>query len=300
MPEAVRISAADGYALGATIFGAAAQGPVVVVNGATGVSQRYYGRFAAWLAGRGFTVITYDYRGIGESRPFRMRTFEGRMRDWGHQDFEGVLRFGARQFGGRPLAMVGHSIGGQIIGFPQSNVLLEAAVTVAAQSGYWGLWPMPTRLAMGAVWYAMPVVAKALGYIPGRLGIGQDVPGSVAIEWARWGRQRGYFTDDGLGTEGFERLRAPVLSFSFSDDRYAPKAAVDWLHDLLRAAQVERRHVDPRASGLPPVGHFGFFRVEFRDTLWTQVAEFFERSCARSLRQRPAGAGEGRSSGAPA
>lgn len=284
MPEALRISAADGYALGATIFGAGERGPVVVVNGATGVSQRYYARFAAWLAERGFTVITYDYRGIGESRPFRLRRFEGRMRDWGHHDFEGVLRFGAQEYPGRPLTMVGHSIGGQIIGFPESNGLLKAAVTVAAQSGYWGLWPMPTRLLMGAVWYALPVVARVVGVVPGELGIGQDVPASVAIEWARWGRRRGYFTDDGVGPEGFARLTAPVLSFSFTDDHYAPKAAVDWLHALLRSAQVERRHLDPRASGLPQVGHFGFFRSQFRHPLWEQVAEFF----ARATQSRPA------------
>jgi predicted alpha/beta hydrolase len=280
MAEPVRISAADGYALGATVFGGAGSGPVVIVNGATGVSQRYYGRFAAWLAERGFSVITYDYRGVGESRPFRLRGFEGRLRDWGLEDFEGVLRFAARSLGGRPLALVGHSVGGQLLGFPRSNVLLKVAVTVGAQGGYWGHWPLPDKVVMGAIWHLMPVMTRALGFFPGRLGVGEDLPSGVAMEWARWGRRPGSFTDDGLSTEGFERLKLPVLAFSFADDRYAPKAAVDWLHGLLRAAQLERRHVDPGEAGLGAVRHFGFFRPVFRDTLWEEAARFLERAVA--------------------
>jgi predicted alpha/beta hydrolase len=244
------------------------------------VRQRYYGRFAQWLAERGFTVLTYDYRGIGESRPDRLRGFPGRLRDWGLEDFEGVLRFVAREHPGRPVTLVGHSVGGQLTGFPRSNELIKAAVTVGSQFGYWGHWPMPHKLAMRALWYVMPAIARTVGFLPGQLGVGEHVPAGVAIEWARWGRQRGSFTDDGVTTEGFERLRVPVLSFSFADDLYAPKLAVDRLHELLRAARVERRHIDPRASGAPPIRHFGFFRPEYRDSLWAEVAGFLERSIA--------------------
>ncbi len=41
----------------------------VIVNPATGVLARYYHRYARFLAGHGFDVLTYDYRGIGLSRP---------------------------------------------------------------------------------------------------------------------------------------------------------------------------------------------------------------------------------------
>lgn len=278
MPEGMRISARDGYALGATVFGGAGDGPVVIVSSGTGVSQRFYARFATWLETRGFTVITYDYRGVGESRPFRLRGFEGQMRDWGLNDFEGVLRFADRAYPGRPVMVIGHSVGGQLLGFPESNEKVKAAITVGSQSGYWGHWPMPDKLAMGALWHVMPAVAGVVGYLPGRLGLGQDIPRGVAVEWARWCRQKGFFTDDGILTAGFERVRAPVLSFSFADDPYAPRAAVDWLHRLFRSAPVERRHIEPRAVGLAPVRHFGFFRPRFRDTLWVQAADFLHRA----------------------
>ncbi len=282
MSETIRVSAADGYALGATLFRAGAPGPVVVVNGALGVSQRYYGKFAGYLAERGSPALTYDYRGLGESRPYRLRGFEARTRDWGEQDFEGVLRFVAHEFPGRAVVAVGHSMGGQILGLAQSNTRLSGAVTVAAQSGYWRHWPRPTRYAMAALWWGLiPAVANTVGFLPGRLGIGEDVPAGVALEWARWGRKPGYLTDDGIAADGFARLGIPVLAYSFADDVYAPRRSVDALHAWFTRAAVDRQHLRPKDEGLPGVGHFGFFREKFRDTLWKRAAEFLEGTQAR-------------------
>ena len=83
------IPATDGFPLSATIF----QGPNrhwTVINSATGVKRAYYHKFAAFLAGKGWSVVIYDYRGIGGSRPKSLRGFEARMRDWGQKDFNGV------------------------------------------------------------------------------------------------------------------------------------------------------------------------------------------------------------------
>src|SRR3546814_4796611 len=59
---------------------------LVIINAATGVLARYYHRYAAFLAGRGFDAITYDYRGIGDSRPPRLKGCGYRWREWGTQD----------------------------------------------------------------------------------------------------------------------------------------------------------------------------------------------------------------------
>ncbi len=274
MPEDLRISASDGYALGATVFGANNSGPVVVVNSATAVKQKYYSRFATWLAERNFTVITYDYRGIGASRPHQIRGFDGSMRDWGQLDFEGVLRFADTLDAKRPRAVIGHSVGGQILGFAPSNTILSRAVTVASQSGYWGHWPGAKKALMWAVWHgAMPAATRALGYLPGRLGTGEDLPKNVALEWARWGRQPQFFAADGVPTSGFGRLAIPIHGFSFSDDTsYAPKNAVDWLHALFINASVERHHLSPKELGVKAIGHFGAFNSRFADTLWPLFA----------------------------
>ncbi|MBL8910286.1 MAG: alpha/beta fold hydrolase [Archangium sp.] len=278
MSEAIRIAASDGYALSAKLYGAKESGPVVVINGATGVRQKYYARFSEWLVHRGATVITWDYRGIGESRPHRLRGFTGTMSDWGKHDFEGVLRFATEKFAGREVVVVGHSIGGQILGQARSNRNIARAVTVGSQFGSWQLWPGYKKWAMAGLWHVlMPGVTHVMGRFPGSLGIGADLPRNVALEWAKWGRSRDFFLAHGVSRDGYAAVDAPILSFSLTDDDYAPKAAVDALHSLYVNASVERRHVSPEDVGVSSIGHFGFFRDQFASSLWEQVRAFVSR-----------------------
>lgn len=80
--------------------------------------------------------MTYDYRGIGDSRHHSLRKLKADWIDWGQHDFEGVLRYVARRFPGQPIDVVGHSASGFVIGLAQS------AITCAVSS----LWAhsMPT------------------------------------------------------------------------------------------------------------------------------------------------------------
>ncbi len=275
MTEALRFTAADGYCLSGTVFGAEQRGPVIVINCATGVRQRYYAHFAQWAAEQGATVITYDYRGIGQSRPQRLKGFAARMSDWGRHDFEGALRSAKQTFPGRELVVIGHSVGGQILGMAQSNEAISRVVTVAAQVGSWRLWPGASKWAFAGLWYGlMPGVTRAMGYFPGALGIGADLPRDVALEWASWCRHDDYFLGHGVSRDGYARMKVPLLSFSFSDDGYAPKAAVDRLHALYSNAQLERVHLTPSDVGAKAIGHFGFFREQFASTLWARVRGF--------------------------
>jgi len=66
--EPFEIQARDGHRLGATLFRpASSNGRALQIYAAAGVKQEYYGEFAAYLSERGFTVLTFDYRGIGRS-----------------------------------------------------------------------------------------------------------------------------------------------------------------------------------------------------------------------------------------
>lgn len=81
----ITLTCHDGVMLGAQLFPATGQ-PLkgkVIINPATGVLARYYHRYARFLARHGFEVLTYDYRGIGQSRPARLRGCGYRWRDRG-------------------------------------------------------------------------------------------------------------------------------------------------------------------------------------------------------------------------
>lgn len=273
--ETLTVRAVDYYPLGAQLYGGErADGPVFLINGATGVPQRYYRAFSEWLVEQGGSVVTFDFRGIGASRPKSLKGFPAKARDWGQLDFEGAIRFAEQRFPGRELVLVGHSIGGQLIGMAPAATAFSRVFTVAAQVGSWRDWPGLGKWAMAGLWYGlMPAAVSVMGYYPGKLGMGSDLPAGMALEWASWGRHRDYLLRN-VSREGYERLTAPFLSYSFSDDFYAPKQAVDKLHALYSHASVERVHLTPRELGVKAIGHFGFFRERFRDSLWARARPF--------------------------
>lgn len=278
------LTASDGTTLGARVHEPAADGPTprasVIVHGATATPSRYYDRFARWLATRGYRVLTYDYRGVGRSRrgPLGRAANAMTMRDWAERDavaaHEALV---ARDPAARVLA-VAHSFGGQALGLSDALHGVSAAAMVGVQFGWVGHWPAAGRARLGLVWNVLvPGFSSALGYVPGWSGIGEDLPGGVAREWARWCTSPGYLLDHVEGAnERFARFSAPTLFYSFTDDDYAPRPAVEHYLSSLAGAQRIHRRFAPSDLGAPEIGHFGFFRPRFEPTLWREVARFFD------------------------
>src|SRR5688572_21733362 len=258
--------ASDGRALGARLYTPyREEGPAVVVAGATGVPQSFYGRFAAWLAGRGATVLTFDYRGVGRSRHAAGRRRDtATMREWGSLDLNEAIGVMADRDPDRPIAVVGHSAGGWLLSLAPNAQLVSAALTVGSQNGYWRQWSGRARAARYVQWHAaIPAVARLTGVLPGRYFGGETLPGGVAKDWARWGRRRDFV--DGAGALPPERRFAGrLLAVSVPDDPFAPEKAVAWLPSLYPRAASEVRTLGGRHRGL---GHFGAFRPG-AEALW--------------------------------
>jgi predicted alpha/beta hydrolase len=181
-------------------------------------------------------------------------------------------------FPGRPITAVGHSFGGQCLGLLKNNHRIGRVLLVGSQSGYLGNFPARRRPSMVFLWYiAVPLLTRILGYFPARrFGLGENLPGGVAREWARWCRQRNYLMDD-LGFElpsYFDQLSAPILAYKISDDSYAPGQSVDQLLGWYAKAPIEIRSIRPEDFGVDAIGHFGAFREMFRDTLWKELANW--------------------------
>jgi predicted alpha/beta hydrolase len=276
----VELTARDGYRLGATLVRptAAGNGRAVLVMAATGVPQEYYGKFAAFLAQRGFAVLTFDYRGIGRSLHGSVRAVNARMRDWALLDAAAAFDFLEKNHPGEKIMTVGHSFGGQAFGLLPKPERIAAALTVGSQSGYWRHWG-----ALGRAWMwpsthiGLPVVPRLLGFFPGAsLGFGENLPKGVAIEWASWCRHPRYIVG-ALGVEReYARFAAPIRLYAITDDAFAPPRAVQELSFLYPNARSEVRRVEPKELNLKTIGHFGFFRERFRDSLWREAAEWLE------------------------
>ena len=267
----------DGFPIGATLFSPASSRRAVLVMPATGVPQSYYHRFAGYLAERGARVLTFDYRGIGRSKPQPARSVKARMQDWALLD--AAAAFARLEEAGAPILVVGHSFGGQAIGLLPRPERIAAALVVGSQSGYWKHWPPLGRAWMWpATHLALPAVTRLLGYFPAsRLGFGEDLPAGVATQWASWCRQPGYLVAALHAETAYARFRAPLRAYAITDDAFAPATAVQALLDLYPGAKGEIQAVAPRDVGERSIGHFGFFRERFRATLWRDAADWLER-----------------------
>lgn len=271
------LPALDGFRLAATLHatGAPARG-VVVVAGAAGVPRRYYAPFAAFLARSGLTTLSFDYRGVGGSRPARLRGFRADLHEWGERDLGGAITWAGDRWPDLPLLTVTHSVGGQVLGLAPTLERVTAVLSVASQSGYWNLWSGARRWQMGAYFHlVIPLVARLAGYLPMRLVGGEDLPRDVALEWARWARDPQYVLSHARarGAAGYGRYDGPWRAYAFSDDPYAPARAVERLLGFYPRARADLRLVTPAQAGRP-VGHFGFFRPPFEATLWAEARDW--------------------------
>lgn len=272
-PANLTILARDGFELACTVRRPASPPSLVVLfAGAMGVKRGFYDRYAAFLEERGAAAVTFDYRGIGDSRPLSLRGFPATLRDWGEKDIPGAIDWVTASFPGVPLAVVAHSVGGQVLGLADNVARVERILAVAVQSGYWRHWSFPYNLRVAALWYALiPALAPALSYFPSHwLGLGNPLPAGVALDWARWGRDPDYLHGRHAppSVAHFGSFRGAILGYSFSDDPLAPKRAVAAFLPRYRNADLEHRHLRPPDLGVNHIGHWDVFRDRLGDRIW--------------------------------
>jgi predicted alpha/beta hydrolase len=111
---------------------------------------------------------------------------------------------------------------------------------------------------------------------------GEDLPRGVALEWSRWSRDPRYLqpTAEARGARGYGAYAGPWRALCITDDWYAPQRAVEALLTYYPRARSELRLVAPREVGARAIGHFGFFRPRFKDTLWRDARAWLEEQAA--------------------
>ncbi len=276
--EDVTFEAADGLRLRGHLFKppstspSGGTAPVVVIGPAAAVPSRFYKHFAQHVAERGHWVLTFDVRDIGINRVGPTRQSRTRMRDWAIHDVAGALAFVSRRFPGQPIHWVGHSMGGFATGLAPNGHIITRQLCVATLNGYW------RRMAGRERWRVLammggfaPLVLGTIGYMPGRLMGGEDMPAPAFREWRRWCLHPDFlFSDETLAERiHFQAFRAPVRFLQFSDDVWGTPDSVASIASRFSASCDNHvRQVTPQMVGAKRIGHFGFFRPEFKDTLW--------------------------------
>jgi predicted alpha/beta hydrolase len=254
--------------------------PIVIIAAATSVRCRYYSRFADHLFENGFDVVTFDYRGIGESRPRSLRGFRADWVDWGEHDLEAAIRFAEANYPRQPIRVVAHSIGGFAVGLAPSSHRIDRILTVGAQYAHWRDYGAAHRRRMYVRWHiVMPMLTKLWGYFPaGRLGWMEDTPAGVVRDWSRMTARfedtvrPGKARSDKREVEGLVRrfggVTAPLLAIGLDDDPFGTPAALERLLAYFTASAWRHWRIAPADIGVPSIGHFSFFHDRFKQSLW--------------------------------
>jgi len=285
----ISFPAMDGYLLGASLFlPRGTRRHAVLINSATAVPRRIYRGFAGYLARRGCAVLTYDYRGTGDSRqkalvgynqPKSLAGFKASMSDWAALDVTAAVAWMRERYKSLPLNYVGHSFGGQALGLLPNNTEVSRALLIAAQAGYWKLMTSPERYRVYAILnFIGTPLTRLLGYAPGWSGLGEDLPKDAFLQWVRWVMCKRYFFDDPTlpGLTNFANYKGAMRALCLSDDPWATRPAVGLLCMGFTSIEPEILTITPADAGVSKIGHFGFFRPEHRDTLWRGAAEWME------------------------
>lgn len=275
--KSVQLSTSDHYVLSGTLFEPSVpNGKFLLINSATGVRQQMYYSFAQYLSKHGITVLTYDYRGIGLSKPEKLKGFKASMRTWGSVDYPAATRYIKENYSEYEKYCLGHSVGALILGMNEDSEIFDEFIFVATQKAYIGNLTMKTKiegyLGFGIV---QPVSTKLLGYFPAhRFGLGESLPAGSANDWRTLILNR-KSTNRLLEktTNISHKLHQKVMVLMMEDDHWVTNRGVKTLlRETYPNLQPFMRKVKVSESEYGKIGHVNFFR-SYNRKLWKIVLD---------------------------
>lgn len=280
MQQEIFITTKDGFNLSAHFFQPTTDFEnVVVVVPAVGVKKHYYEKFARYLATENMAVYTFDYRGIGDSKPKSLIGFKATVSDWGEKDLESIIQHALDKHPTKTFNVVTHSGGGMLMGLAPSLKKAASILTVASPRGSLSDWKGFDFWKMSImVYFLLPVPPIFWGYFPGKLlKVCENLPKKVAREWCYWGRHPKSVIGRRPDKESqYQNITSTILALSFEKDFYAVKESVDKIDQLYTSANVLRKHFTADDINEKAVGHFSFFKSEYSKYYWLIAKDFIE------------------------
>lgn len=260
----ISLTTSDGYKLvGQKYSSTGAIRGNIVLAGATGVPQGFYRKFASYAVAQGFNVLTFDYRGIAQSKQGDLKDLDMSYLDWGQYDAAAAVD--AMYEKNTPLFLVGHSFGGHALGLLPNHHLLSAAYSFGTGAGWAGWMEKKEAIKVRILWnFILPILVKWKGYMAwNAFGMGEDLPIGVYRDWKKWCSYPNYFFD----IPEFEYLRdkyaeisIPFVSAISTDDLWAtPKSRYAFCKHYINC-ELEMPTIVPEPG--QTIGHMGYFRED--------------------------------------
>lgn len=253
---------------------------LVLINSATGVKQQIYFKIAQFLADKGFTVVTYDYVGIGLSKRKDLKNCNASMRTWGTEDYQCVTDYIQTHFGNFEKYLIGHSVGALILGMNEDSKIFKKLVFIGTQKAYVGhlRWNIKLLAYLG-FGILQPLLTKIFGFFPAhRLALGESLPANAAKDWKTLilNKNSTNAVIEKCAYNYSKNLTQNVLVLLAEDDRWLTDIGVK---NLLKETYPNLKPIYKilKVSDSPQseIGHINFFR-SYNEPLWKIIADEFE------------------------
>lgn len=260
-PELIPFTAADGATSSLRVFrGEGARATLLVP--ALGTPASYYDGFAGPLSERVGTIVVAENRGTGSSSVRAARGVDYGYANVLRLDWVPLVAEARRIAGLDALALIGHSIGGQLGALYEAEHpgTFERIALVTACSVEWRGWSGLRAYTFFGQTLVVGGLSTALGFFPGdRVGFGGRQGATMMRDWSRQARTGRYAPTN--APIDYERrlgdVRARMLSVAVKGDDYAPRAACDRLLAKMPNAEIERCDLEPTWQVRRPIDrHF--------------------------------------------
>ena len=282
----ITIVARDGFPLKGTIYEPVSQQikAVIQINPGWGLHQFIYTNFAHYFVEQGYAVLTFDYRGIGKSTiPFdRIRKFDARMSDYGILDMPAVLDWLIEHYPDKQKIVIGHSLGGQIIGLMDNCEKIDRIYTIGSAIGYFKNLRKPMNLLLPHLFFKIvPLyswVYKHSSILKPVLNRYLGITAASVTEWKEWCNNPDYFRpylSTSISKHYFENIYAPFISIRVEDDPYANDVTTPLLLSNYSNAKIKIIKITLKEAQERKIGHTGFFRIKHKK-IWNIILDDLE------------------------
>lgn len=253
---------------------------VILISSATGVRKEFYKDFSLHLANQGYVVITFDYRGIGDSVSDAYNPHSIKMSQWAIHDLKAVLDWVNENYQ-FPIYFIGHSIGSELLSLVENNHLIKRALFVGTTHGYWGYLPLRAKLkVLYFSYFIAPILGCFFNYTPiSKKGFGANLPAGVTREFGRWLRQKNFYFDS-LGKhypDHRQSYQAKTKILISDDDEYIKLSGTLKFIEQASVTNAEVHIIESSRYG--KVGHFGMFRKRHKESIWPLMIDQLNASC---------------------
>ena len=265
--ESFWISCKDGYHLAAQYYPATdhtKKFPILICP-ATGITKGFYHSFAEWLNQQGYRVLSFDFRGIGQSLHGELKDSNASINDWGLLDIPAAIETLLNRTQAEKIIILGHSAGGQLLGINAHYNKVAKVVAIAGSTGHVkGLKGRTKLLAPLLFNVIFPVASLFKGYGATQfIGMGENLPKNVAKQWAEFCSKPGYVMNaigKSIYNDYHQEINCPITSIWASDDEIATRANVKDLLRLYPNATTHLIELNPKKHGYKQIGHMSMFK----------------------------------------